>query len=518
VEASALQAHAAISRTRVSIGTPLLRLRSDAQLVALFRAGHDEAFQVIHDRYRQRLFAYARQMLPRRQDAEDALQDVFVRAYGGLRANDRDLALRAWLYRVAHNRCVDELRRPAPPPPEVLELVRGPIHDPIAEADKRESLRRLIADVRRLPDHQRSALLMRELGGMSYLEMSAILGVSIPAVKSLLVRARVALAQALEARDTACSDIREQLSIARDRGVRAGGTARRHMRDCPGCRQFHRDLRHCSRQLAALTPALGPMAVLAKLLGLGGGATRYAAAGGGAAAAGGAAGTGAIATGAVTGASHVATLIAAAVVTAGGAVEIQHTIAAPPPPHRHHIRAVHLSPASSAPAVVISQAPSLYSGIISAQPATADAPIRAIVSHPRQRQLSTPAPRKATPTANPQAPSSPGAASPNPPSITLLGATQTSPAGGGTAPSTPTGGSGASNGTAQPTSGSVTPSSGPGSGTPGGKGSEGTPTQPSPSGTPSSTAPGTPVASATSPSGSGPSSTSTSPGSPATGA
>ncbi|MGI8862952.1 MAG: RNA polymerase sigma factor, partial [Solirubrobacteraceae bacterium] len=152
---------------------PLLRLRSDEQLVALFRDGHDEAFRVIHDRYRQRLFAYTRQMLHgSRQDAEDALQDVFVRAYAGLRANDRSLALRAWLYRVAHNRCIDELRRPAPPAPELLEFVRSPVHDPITEAEQRESLRRLIGDVRRLPGQQRSALLMRELSGMSYSELA----------------------------------------------------------------------------------------------------------------------------------------------------------------------------------------------------------------------------------------------------------------------------------------------------------------------------------------------------------
>src|SRR5947209_893547 len=177
------------------IGTPLLRFRSDEQLVALFRAGHDEAFRAIHERYHKRLLAYARQMLPRRQDAEDALQDIFVRAYAGLRASDRELALRAWLYRVAHNRCVDELRRPALPSPELLEVVRPPMHDPISEAERRESLRSLIADIRRLPDQQRSALLMRELGGMTYADLAGALGVSVPAVKSLLVRARVGLAQ-----------------------------------------------------------------------------------------------------------------------------------------------------------------------------------------------------------------------------------------------------------------------------------------------------------------------------------
>jgi RNA polymerase sigma factor (sigma-70 family) len=335
-------------------------LRSDEQLVALFRAGQDEAFRAIHDRYRARLFAYARQMLPGRQDAEDALQDVFLRAYAGLRSSDRELALRAWLYRVAHNRCIDELRRPVAPP-ERIHLC-PPLDDPVAHADQRESLRRLIGDIRRLPDQQRSALLMRELGGMSYAEVASALGVSVPAIKSLLVRARIGLVQAMEARDTACSEIRTELMLAHDRRVRPGARARRHMRDCDGCREFRRDMRGVSRQLAALAPALGPLGMLAKLLGLGTGGG--AAAGGGSAAASGATGgTGAVASGAVggtgavaggavggtgavaggavasagalTGVGHVATLLAATVVAAGGAVELQHTITTAPRPAHH---------------------------------------------------------------------------------------------------------------------------------------------------------------------------------------
>ena len=116
MEASAIHAPAAVSR--FPLGGPLLRLRSDEQLLALFRSGNDEAFRVLHDRYRQRLFAYVRQMLSAgsRQDAEDVLQDVFVRAYGSLRNDNRDMNVRAWLYRVAHNRCIDHLRPPGPAP------------------------------------------------------------------------------------------------------------------------------------------------------------------------------------------------------------------------------------------------------------------------------------------------------------------------------------------------------------------------------------------------------------------
>jgi len=152
VEASAFPAPAGVGRSRPGISAPLLRLRSDEQLVALFRRGNEDAFRVIHDRYRARLFAYARQMLPgSRHDAEDALQDVFVRAHRALRESDREISLRAWLYRVAHNRCVDELRRPVAPSPEVLERLQPPSLDPLAEAERREDLRRLVLDIRRLP-------------------------------------------------------------------------------------------------------------------------------------------------------------------------------------------------------------------------------------------------------------------------------------------------------------------------------------------------------------------------------
>src|SRR5689334_24893703 len=199
MEASVI--HAPAGRVPLTLG--LLRLRSDEQLLAIFRTGNDEAFRVLHDRYRQRLFAYVRQMLSSctRQDAEDVLQDVFVRAYGALRADGREMNVRAWLYRVAHNRCIDHLRRPVPPAAEIFEVSRKPLHDPLEEAQRREDLARLVEDIGRLPDQQRSALLMREIDGLSYQHLAEALDVSIPAIKSLLVRARVGLVDAAQARD-----------------------------------------------------------------------------------------------------------------------------------------------------------------------------------------------------------------------------------------------------------------------------------------------------------------------------
>ena len=318
MEAGALRAPAGLNR--ISVTAPLLRLRSDEQLVALFRAGNEAAFSVIHDRYRQRLFAYARQMLDgSRQDAEDALQDVFLRAYSSLRANDRPLSLRAWLYRVAHNRCVDHLRKPVPPAIDLFDTSRKPLHDPIAEAERRDDLRRLVEDVRRLPDQQRSALLMREIDGLSYAELGAALGVSLPAVKSLLVRARISLVEAVEARDTDCLDIRAGLADAYERGVRTSGLARRHLRDCDGCVAYRTQLRAVRQGLSAISPgSAGPMTAILKLVGIGGaGSAGAASAGGGAAA-----GTGAIAAVGSGTAAKVAAVVCCAALTAGGAVEV----------------------------------------------------------------------------------------------------------------------------------------------------------------------------------------------------
>jgi RNA polymerase sigma factor (sigma-70 family) len=329
VEASALRVPAGLGR--ISGSARFLRVRSDEQLLVLFRAGSEDAFSVLHDRYRQRLFAYARQMLGgSRQDAEDAMQDVFLRAYSALRSDGRPVAVRAWLYRVAHNRCIDQIRRSGPTPVEVSEEATPDLRDPLAEAEQREELRRLLEDVRRLPVHQRSALVMRELDGLSYAELADALGVSVAAVKSLLVRARMGLAEAVEARESSCVDIRTDMALAVDQGVRASTRARKHLRDCEGCRAYRGELRAVRRRFAALAPALGPLGLLAKLTGGSGAAALggSAATGGGAASAGGGAalaGVGAT----LSGAKVAALVCAAAVVTAEGAIEVKRQIAPP---------------------------------------------------------------------------------------------------------------------------------------------------------------------------------------------
>ena len=239
------------------------------------------------------------------------MQDVFVRVYRALRASERPVSLRAWLYRIAHNRCIDHLRGPQPCVADVFDMSRTPQPDPPTVAERREDLQRLVTDVRRLPEQQRSALLMRELQGMSYEELAVSLDVTVAAVKSLLVRARSGLVDSAAARDTACTSVRHDLALSCDRGVRSSGLARRHLRDCSACREYRDDLRGVQRRFGALVP-VGPLGLLCQVGGLGGGG----------AAAGGSVGAGVGASGAILTATKVALVCAAAAVTAGGALEI----------------------------------------------------------------------------------------------------------------------------------------------------------------------------------------------------
>ena len=181
----------------------LLRARTDEQLVAAFRAGREDAFAEMAERYRDRLVAYARHMLRARGQAaaEDVVQDVLLRAYRALRADSRPMALRAWLYRIAHNRCLDELRGERPTAELLADEMPGDGVDPAAAFGRRERLRELVGDIQSLPAQQRSALVIRELDGLSYAELAEALDTTVPAIKSLLVRARMNLATAAEERE-----------------------------------------------------------------------------------------------------------------------------------------------------------------------------------------------------------------------------------------------------------------------------------------------------------------------------
>jgi DNA-directed RNA polymerase specialized sigma24 family protein len=91
--------------------SPLLRLQSDERLIVLVRRGNHHAFEALVGRYQARLLAFCRHMLSSREDAEDVLQEVFAAAFNAILADERDINVRPWLYRIARNRSLNHLRK-----------------------------------------------------------------------------------------------------------------------------------------------------------------------------------------------------------------------------------------------------------------------------------------------------------------------------------------------------------------------------------------------------------------------
>ena len=295
MEASALT-HAS-QRGLLARRSPLLKLQGDGRLIAMVRSGNAGAFETIVDRYQGRLLGFCRQMLGSTEDAEDVLQEVFVNAYRAMLADEREINLRPWLYRIARNRCLNHLRKPTADAQESMDMV--PMVEAGSTAEKvhnREEFRQLLTDVCKLPETQRSALLLREMDAMSYEEIAHAMDTSVPSVKSLLVRARISLAEASQARQLTCGEVRLELAEAAEGLRKVSGPVRRHVRDCDECSDFRSQVRSNDKVLAALFPAGGLLALkgfIAGKLGFGGALRSGAATGAAGAGAGGAA-TGAV--------------------------------------------------------------------------------------------------------------------------------------------------------------------------------------------------------------------------------
>jgi RNA polymerase sigma factor (sigma-70 family) len=321
-----------------------LRLQSDERLIALIRRGQHDAFETLFSRYQSRLLAFCRHMLGSKEDAEDVLQEVFAAAFNAILADEREINVRPWLYRIARNRSLNHLRRASAIGVDSMDVHYA--ENGVSTADKvmrRESFRQLIGDVQQLPETQRTALLLREIDALSYEQISDAMETTVPAVKSLLVRARISLAEAAEARKLSCEEARLELGEVAEGLLKLTPAVRRHVRDCERCRAFRKQLKDNNVALAAILP-VGPLLLLKKLVltklgsSAGAGGAHVAGAGGAGAAAGAGAAGGASATGSFVTAGvgalatkAVAGLAVAAIVTAG-TVEAQGGTRH----HRHH--------------------------------------------------------------------------------------------------------------------------------------------------------------------------------------
>jgi RNA polymerase sigma factor (sigma-70 family) len=348
---------------------PLSPLTGEATLVDAARHGDDRAFEQLYARYRERIHAFILSKVRDHGRAEDLGQEVFMSALRQLRASDREIVFKPWLYTIAKNACIDEFRRGARArevsieSDEELGAAAGErflsaVPTPAAAVESKQSLADLRGAFSGLSDSQHKLLVMREFEGLTYDEIGERLGMTKQMVESGLFRARRRLGEEYDelASGRRCQQIQTAIDAGTLRTVRGMGIKdkrrySRHLSHCQLCRHQALmagidDALLTKRSIAAKVAALLPFPLLRKLwpFGHGGGAASAATGAGGAGGAGGAvAAGGAAAAGAAgAGVGQAAAIAALALAGAGGGLAIaehasHHHAVAPAPAVRHHV-------------------------------------------------------------------------------------------------------------------------------------------------------------------------------------
>jgi RNA polymerase sigma factor (sigma-70 family) len=229
---------------------------TDHDLVQAVRAGDDHAFERLYQRYHRRISAYVFGMVHDHGRAEDLTQEVFVSALRRMRATDRDILFRPWIYEIAKNACIDQFRRSRRAEEVSIDAEdghglgpadHGKLHaigaSPEAAVEGKQDLANLTGAFGGLSDAHHQILVMRELEGLSYREIGDRLGMSRASVESTLFRARRRLTEEYEELRTGerCIRIQEIIGRGSAAGGRLGTRDQRrvsaHVMACQPCRK-----------------------------------------------------------------------------------------------------------------------------------------------------------------------------------------------------------------------------------------------------------------------------------------
>lgn len=178
--------------------------QTERELVSRARAGDTAAFEQLMLDSQDRVYTLCLRMTGDREDALDLAQETFFNAWRGLGSFQGNSSFSTWVYRLASNACIDFLRkrkrRQQGESPHSLDDEEAPLPEPAdprgspeEELERRELRRAVERGLQALPDHHRQVLIMRELSGMSYQEIGAVLDLDLGTVKSRIARARLAL-------------------------------------------------------------------------------------------------------------------------------------------------------------------------------------------------------------------------------------------------------------------------------------------------------------------------------------
>lgn len=222
--------------------------------------------------HHQAIYRYCLTIVGNPDDAQEALQNTMVKALRALQGERREIQLKPWLYKIAHNESIELLRKRRDASEIDVELA-APDSEVAETAARRERLRRLLADLRELPERQRAALVMRELGGLSFSEIGEAFDTSKAVARQTVYEARIGLRELETGREMSCEEVMHRLSNADGRMLRRRNV-RAHLRSCADCRAFQEAIAQRQHDLAALAPlpAVASAATLHAALGGGQGA------------------------------------------------------------------------------------------------------------------------------------------------------------------------------------------------------------------------------------------------------
>jgi RNA polymerase sigma factor (sigma-70 family) len=222
----------------------------EGELVALAKAGSSDAFATLFRRYRERITLYVRTFVPEHGRAEDIVQEIFVSAFRKLDTLDDPAAFKSWIYEIARNASLDDLRRVKrngevfvrsddfEPYDDNRTRQAQTIHGAVSWKQELVHLREALGG---LPQTQHEALVLREFGGMTYEEIGAKMNLSQPAVQSILFRARRVLKDEYSEISTGERCRRMQATMGKVAeglgGMRERRLLVRHVRDCAVCRR-----------------------------------------------------------------------------------------------------------------------------------------------------------------------------------------------------------------------------------------------------------------------------------------
>lgn len=184
-----------------------MKRKTDNELIELFKKGDHLSFEELISRYSAKAFSLATRLTGSHEDAEEALQDVFVTVYRKIHGFEGKSAFSSWFYRVTVNSALMKLRKRRQTPAISLEEFIANTHEmPVSKAPEGEgdlvTARAQVSEaldkaIQSLPDDYRPVFILRDIDGLTSKEVAKILDLTVPAVKSRLHRSRLMLRKKL---------------------------------------------------------------------------------------------------------------------------------------------------------------------------------------------------------------------------------------------------------------------------------------------------------------------------------